>query len=238
MQKLVLFDMDNTLIDLDAAFRLWAEEFAEVHSLGDAGRRWLLELDEKGVAHRELMFQRIKHHFDLRPTADQLWAAYRARMPQLVGCRPEVLAMVARLRNAGWLVGIVANGMADNQLGKLQNTGLAAAVDGYAVSGAEGIRKPDVALFAIAAARCGASLQGSGWMVGDNLTADIEGGRAAGLRTIWVNPEQPANPALNHTIRSAGPEAGWARDSSPDHVVGDVLDAEPIIVKSHPDMSL
>jgi putative hydrolase of the HAD superfamily len=84
-------------------------------------------------------------------------------------------------------VGIVTNGMADNQLGKLRQTGLANAVDGYAVSGAEGIRKPETGLFEIAAQRCGTSLVAGGWMVGDNLIADIEGARTAGLRTIWID---------------------------------------------------
>ncbi|WP_240778036.1 HAD family hydrolase [Nonomuraea basaltis] len=70
-------------------------------------------------------------------------------------------------------MGIVTNGMADNQLGKLQRTGLADAVDGYAVSGVEGIRKPETGLFEIAAQRCGTSLAEGGWMVGDNLIADM-----------------------------------------------------------------
>ncbi|WP_308210527.1 HAD hydrolase-like protein [Actinomadura luzonensis] len=55
--------------------------------------------------------------------------------------------------------------MADNQLGKLRRTGL----------------------FEIAAQRCGTSLAQGGWMVGDSLIADIEGGQAAGLRTIWID---------------------------------------------------
>ncbi len=198
--------MDNTLIDLDGAFGSWAAEFAATHDLGAGGLQWILDLD---IPHRDLMFRWIKYHFDIAASADDLWAEYRARMPFLVECRPEVLAMLARLRESGWKVGIVANGMADNQLGKLRATGLADAVDGFAVAGVEGIRKPDVALFAIAATRCGTSLEKGGWMVGDNLTADIEGGRAAGLRTIWVTSEQGDSPA--------------------DHVVSDVLDAEPLI---------
>lgn len=210
MQRLALFDMDNTLIDLDGAFGAWAAEFAAAHDLGADGLRWILDLD---IPHRDLMFRWIRYHFDLRASADDLWAAYRARMPQLVECRPEVLAMLARLRSRGWKVGIVTNGTADNQLGKLKATGLAAAVDGYALSGIEGIRKPDVALFAIAATRCGTSIAEGGWMVGDNLTADIEGGRAAGLHTIWVTREPGDSLA----------------DSPADHVVGDVLDAEALI---------
>ncbi|WP_342775975.1 HAD family hydrolase [Nonomuraea mesophila] len=84
-------------------------------------------------------------------------------------------------------MGIVTNGMADNQVGKLQQTGLANAVDGYAMSGVEGIRKPETGLFEIAAQRCGTSLDGGGWMVGDNLIADIQGAQSAGLRTIWID---------------------------------------------------
>ncbi|ETK33374.1 hypothetical protein MPTA5024_24750 [Microbispora sp. ATCC PTA-5024] len=56
-----------------------------------------------------------------------------------------------------------------------------------ALSGVEGIRKPDRGLFAIAAKRCGMSLDAGGWMIGDNVIADIAGGRAAGLRTIWID---------------------------------------------------
>ncbi|MFC7648345.1 HAD family hydrolase [Streptosporangium lutulentum] len=82
---------------------------------------------------------------------------------------------------------IVTNGTADNQLGKIQRTGLAEAVDAYALSGVEGIRKPDVGLFEIAAKRCGATLADGGWMIGGHLVADIGGGRAAGLRTIWID---------------------------------------------------
>jgi putative hydrolase of the HAD superfamily len=38
---LVLFDLDNTLIDRAASFRRWATHFAEVHSLGPEDVAWL-----------------------------------------------------------------------------------------------------------------------------------------------------------------------------------------------------
>lgn len=187
MQRLALFDLDRTLIDLDTAFLLWAEEFAEQRRLGPEGVAWLASLDRDGYAHREVFFGKMREHFALPEPVDELWAAYRRRMPHLVRCYPGVSAGLADLRAAGWRVGIVTNGMADNQLGKLRQTGLANAVDGYAVSGAEGIRKPGTGLFEIAAQRCGSSLAAGGWMVGDNLIADIEGARTAGLRTIWID---------------------------------------------------
>ncbi|GAA4092248.1 HAD family hydrolase [Nonomuraea soli] len=208
MQRLVLFDLDRTLIDLGSAFGLWAEEFAETHRLGSDAVAWLKEIDHVTHPHREAFFSNVREHFQLLTPVEELWAEYRRRMPYLVKPYPGVLDELAQLRILGWKVGIVTNGTADNQLGKLRQTGLAEAVDGYAVSGVEGIRKPEVGLFEIAAKRCGLSLAGGGWMVGDNLTADIEGGRNAGLRTIWVD------------------HGTWpGKEHRADHVVGNVAEA-------------
>ncbi|MGI5485534.1 HAD family hydrolase [Microtetraspora malaysiensis] len=208
MQRLALFDLDQTLIDLDAAFLLWAEEFAEQHRLGRKGVHHLIRLNRNGLPHRELFFAKVRERFKLSAPAVSLWAAYRRRMPHLVECRPEVLTGLAELRAAGWRVGIITNGTADNQLGKLRRTGLAEAVDGYAVSGVEGIRKPDLGLFEIAAQRCGMLPGEGGWMIGDNLLADIGGGRAAGLRTVWI--DHGGRPGEEHPA---------------DHVVSDVIEA-------------
>ncbi|MFJ2034304.1 HAD family hydrolase [Streptosporangium sp. NPDC087985] len=133
-------------------------------------------------------------------------------MPYLVHCRPEVMDELSRLRASGWRVAIVTNGTADNQLGKIQRTGLAEAVDAYALSGIEGIRKPDVGLFEVAAQRCGMTLEGGGWMVGDHPLADIGGGQAAGLRTVWID-------------RGTWPD----QERDADHVVTDVLQAMEIL---------
>jgi HAD superfamily hydrolase (TIGR01549 family) len=212
VQRLALFDLDNTLIDRDAAFLLWTEEFAAEHRLGRKAVDHLVKLDRNGLPHRELFFAKVREQFKLSASAAVLWAAYRRRMPQLVECRPEVIAALTELRALGWRVGIVTNGTADNQLGKIQRTGLADAVDGYVLSGMEGIRKPDVGLFEIAARRCGVDLAGGGWMVGDHPVADIGGGHTAGLRTVWI-----------HRGRWAGHE------HSPDHVVTDVIHAMDVL---------
>ncbi|MFC4591855.1 HAD family hydrolase [Sphaerisporangium corydalis] len=79
-------------------------------------------------------------------------------------------------------------------------------------TGVEGVRKPDIRLFKVAAQRCGLPLEGGGWMVGDNLLADIGGGQEAGLRTIWID------------------RGVWVgHDHSADHVATDVLQAIEII---------
>ena len=169
-------------------------------------------MDRAGYPHREVFFNKVRNRFALPEPVDELWSRYRQRMPYLVHCRPEVMDGLSRLRASGWKVAIVTNGTADNQLAKIQRTGLAEAVDAYVLSGLEGIRKPDVKLFEVAAQRCGMALEDGGWMVGDHLVADIGGGQAAGLRTIWID---------------RGP--GGGHDHSADHVVTDVLQAMEIL---------
>jgi FMN phosphatase YigB (HAD superfamily) len=63
-------------------------------------------------------------------------------------------------------------------------------VDAYVLSGIEGIRKSEAALFEIAADRRVRALAKGGWMIGDNLTADMAGGRAVGLRTTGSTGER------------------------------------------------
>lgn len=214
MQRLALFDLDNTLVDLHEAFLVWAEEFAREHGLGHAGVSWLVDLDRSGLPHSDVFFTRTKDHFGLSDSIDELWSRYRGRMPYLVRCRTEVMSGLSHLRASGWRVAIVTNGTADNQLGKIQQTGLAEAVDAMALSGVEGVRKPETRLFEIAAERCGMALSGGGWVIGDNLTADIAGGRSAGLRTIWID-------------RGTWPDP----DHEADHTVTDVLQAMEILLR-------
>ncbi|MFG1824243.1 HAD family hydrolase [Microbispora bryophytorum] len=212
MQRLALFDLDNTLVNLDEAFQTWAAEFVDEHGLDYEAADWLNALDQAGYPHREVFFSKVREHFAVTEPVEELWGRYRKRMPYLVRCRPEVMEGLARLRASGWTMAIVTNGTADNQLGKIQQTKLVEAVDGYALSGIEGIRKPDRRLFDIAAKRCGMTLDAGGWVIGDNLIADIAGGRAAGLRTIWID-------------RGAWPD----QEHDADYVVTEVLQAMEIL---------
>ncbi|MCX4749967.1 HAD family hydrolase [Kitasatospora sp. NBC_01287] len=215
-QRLALFDLDNTLLDRDAAFARWAAGFAAEHRLDEAAHSWLLRQDAAHRGPRGGYFQAVHARFGLGGSADELWAGYRRRMPELVACRPADLAALAELRAAGWRTAIVTNGRTDNQQAKIRRTGLADLVDAWCVSEREGLRKPDPALFALAARRCGADPAAGGWMTGDSAEDDIAGGRAAGLRTVWIHRGRP------------WPAASAA--TAPDHAVERVADAVRLLL--------
>jgi FMN phosphatase YigB (HAD superfamily) len=214
MARLALFDLDDTLIDLFAAFERFAAEFADDRALAPAEAEWLVEAWNP-YRSREDFFAVVRERYGLPESVKELWAHYRSRMPHLVVCRPEVLAGLAALREDGWRLGIVTNGEAGNQLGKIERTGLGAVVHAVAVSGALGIRKPDPGIFAVAAERAGCVLGDGGWMVGDNPLADCDGAAAAGLRSIHIDDGRGRWPGVE--VRA-------------DHVVADVLQAFPLLV--------
>ena len=205
-----MFDLDDTLIALTPAFRRFAQDFATGYALPEDAEEWLVEAWSP-YQHRGEFFGRVRERYGLAESVEDLWRLYRTRMPEFVELRDEVRDGLAALRRAGWRLGIVTNGEADNQLGKIERTGLDRLVDSVAVSGALGVRKPDAEIFRIAAEGAGCALADGGWMVGDNPHADVGGGAAAGLRTIWIDRGREAD----------APVA--------DYVVTDVVDAFPLV---------
>ncbi|WP_280664880.1 MULTISPECIES: HAD family hydrolase [unclassified Kitasatospora] len=218
MERLALFDLDNTLADRSAAFARWATEFASRHGLDPGAVCWLTALDADGLRPKGEFFTAVRARFGLAASVEVLWAQYRRRHAELMRCEPAVLAALARLRAARWRVGVVTNGNHEMQLGALRHTGLPPLLDGWCISQAEGLRKPDPRIFALAAERCGFGAgrpPRAGWMVGDSITADVGGGRAAGLRTVWIRRDRP-----------------WpATEAPPDHTVDQVTEAVALLLR-------
>ncbi|MFF2779952.1 HAD family hydrolase [Streptomyces sp. NPDC058052] len=200
MARLAFFDLDNTLVDRQSALSDALTALCRSRALAPDADQWLrTELADRATVND---FARLRDTFGLDASATDLWQEYVDLMAATVTCRPDVLEGLARLRAAGWTIGIVTNGAGDIQRAKLAATGLADLVDGAAVSGDLEIRKPDLRLFELAASRCGVSLGDGGWMVGDNAAGDIGGGHQAGLRTIWLRgrPWPDGLPDAHHVV--------------------------------------
>ncbi|MBN6052812.1 HAD family hydrolase, partial [Nonomuraea sp. RK-328] len=163
----------------------------------------MVEADGDGLTPKETFFSLMRERFMLADSVMTLWAAYRERHPALIPACDGALIGLARLRQAGWKVGLITNGFADTQTSTIILSGVAEHVDGWAISGAEGVRKPERRLFEIAAERCGATLTGDGWMIGDSAHADIGGGKAAGLRTVWIDRGRSWPQGMNEPDRVA-----------------------------------
>ncbi|MEU5399550.1 HAD family hydrolase [Streptomyces sp. NPDC005963] len=205
MQPLVLFDLDNTLVDRRFAVTRWTASFRSRYRVSRGDEAWLTKLlaDRATPDH----FEAIRSRFQLDEPASALWDGYRTEIAAAVSCSSGVLRGLEALRKDGWRVGIATNGPTDIQWAKLRSTGISERVDAVCISAEVGTRKPDPAFFIEAIRRCnGIDEESQAWMVGDSAVNDVSGGHGVGLRTIWVDrdakwPEELSEP--DHRVPDA-----------------------------------
>ncbi|WP_327417634.1 HAD family hydrolase [Streptomyces sp. NBC_01233] len=212
MQRLVIFDLDNTLLDRQGLLADWCTAFSAQYFLDEQTQGRLLEFVRERACLETFKVIRAEH--GLEPAPETLWRDYSAYMARSVTCFPGVLDGLSMLRHAGWKVAVATNGGTEIQTAKTTTSGIADHVDALCTSEAAGERKPDLAIFEKAAVACGTDLALGGWMVGDGADTDIRGGRAAGLRTIWIS----------------GSRLWPGRDIAPDHITTDARQAIDLLL--------
>ncbi|MER0478614.1 HAD family hydrolase [Streptomyces sp. Edi2] len=209
---MAIFDLDNTLVDRQGPLTDWVSEFSSQYALSDLDRADLLQLVHARAY--PSAFEAIRAQYGLTPSAEALWRDYSAYMARSVTCPADVLEGLSTLRRIGWQVVVATNGTTEIQTAKVAMSGIVDHVDAVCASEAVGVRKPEVAMFEKAAAACGADLALGGWMIGDGVDTDVRGGRAAGLRTIWVS----------------GSRTWPGGDAEPDHTTSDVCQAIALLL--------
>ncbi|GAA3014211.1 hypothetical protein GCM10010519_50830 [Streptomyces lactacystinicus] len=210
---LLLFDLDNTLLPRDAAYRAWAQDFLSEHDLPPGDLEWFVTLDGGGYVPRSTVLSAVRRRYGLDVSADFLIAHYRRGINSHIHCPPRHIEALRAARTAGWTLGIVSNGGTRPQLEKIRRTGLGPLVDGWVISEEADCVKPDPLIFEMAAQRCGIAPTGDWadhtWMIGDHAPADIAGAELTGLRSVWLHHGRPwAESGYRPTLKAAGlPEA-------------------------------
>ncbi|MET8540104.1 HAD family hydrolase [Kitasatospora sp. NPDC004799] len=210
---LLLFDLDNTLLPRDAAYRAWAQDLLSEHDLPPGDLDWFVTLDGGGYVPRSTVLSAVRRRYGLDVSADFLLAHYRRGINSHIHCPPRHIEALRAARAAGWTLGIVSNGGTRPQLEKIRRTGLSPLVDGWVISEEADCVKPDPLIFEMAAQRCGVAPIGDWaehtWMIGDHAPADIAGAELTGLRSVWLHHGRPwAESGYRPTLKAAGlPEA-------------------------------
>lgn len=228
----VLFDLDDTLLDGDAAWRSGVARLcARCPGLGHAEA--LAAWEAAFHAHfdrflagetsaEEMRAGRIRTWGELVAASvaggDELeWfaeyqAGYEAGWQLFADARPVLDALRAR---ADLRLGVVTNGESDLQRQKLDALGITAYFDVVVVSGDHGWPKPDRRIFERAVAGVGVPA-GRCLFVGDRQDVDVAGAAAAGLQAVWLNrADAPPAPGLGPSPSIASLEALLALVAAP-----------------------
>jgi putative hydrolase of the HAD superfamily len=176
--RALLLDLDNTLIDRDAAVLDWLHEVLP----GQAGGALdaLLGCDRGGHGARPAFFARLGALAGLPVSVVR--RRFGREVPPRVRLKPDADALLRGFR--GRTV-IVTNGPGRLQRAKVAAAGLEERVDHVLVSGECGAHKPDAAIFhrALELAGCAA---GDALMIGDHPVIDVAGARAVGIAAVMV----------------------------------------------------
>lgn len=204
----VLFDADNTLLDFDAA-----EDEALTLALAEIGMNATDEVKklyskinlsywrafERGeVTKDELRTARFKDFFekigfeykgDLKLLADS-YLSYLGKSAALVD---GALYLCERLKEEGYMLYIITNGVPATQKSRLSKSGLSKVLNGVFVSEDIGTQKPFLPFFEYVLENIGEKDRSKIIVVGDSYGSDIKGACGAGLDCVWLNPKKEAN---------------------------------------------
>jgi putative hydrolase of the HAD superfamily len=194
----VLFDLDGTLLDDDAA--VWAGAAALRAHVGGRGpledfiRAWeeATERHFEAYVRGETGFQeqrraRIREVVDARVddgAADALYDVYQCAHEAAWAPHDDAGACLEALAHIP--LAVVSNGQGSQQRRKLERLGFTGRFAHIVVSSEVGYRKPDAEIFLGACAALGADPEAT-VHVGDSYASDALGARGAGLTGVWLD---------------------------------------------------
>ena len=203
----VLLDVDNTLLDFDAAERkALTDMLAEYDLPHDAQacevyhkvNRELWDALAKGTLSKaklfQIRFQRFMQAMELPDNGKN--HAMNDRYEELLATRSDLIpGALTALEELGEVATLatVSNGAVAVQQARIRDSGVERYMDGIYISEKVGVAKPSAKLFDHVLKDLGITNRSRVLMVGDDLLADIKGGLNAGLDPCWVNFKNEEN---------------------------------------------
>jgi HAD superfamily hydrolase (TIGR01549 family) len=178
------FDLDNTLIDRDAAVAQWLAEHVPAAEVDR-----LFQLDRGSYGPRPAFFAAVAQASG--SSVAEVRQRFLREVAARVCLRPDADALLTRLSLPAI---VVTNGSAAIQRAKLAAAGLVHRVAGIVVSGEVGCEKPEPAIFLRALELAGCPASGA-VMVGDHPVNDIAGAQAVGMAAVFVRSRWFSPPA-------------------------------------------
>ena len=201
MIKTILWDVDRTLLDFDAAERAAIQSLFVEFGLGECSdeqvarysvlnMKYWEKLERGEITKPQVLVGRFEEFFAEEgidtALAPKFNDAYQLRLGDTIVYRDDSYEIVKSLRGRVRQY-VVSNGTIVAQTKKLTRSGLGALMDGVFLFAAIGpVEKSETMI------------------VGDSLTSDIRGGDNAGIVTCWYNPEgakAPEGYRIDHEIK-------------------------------------
>ena len=204
--KFLLFDLDHTLLDFDAA-----EDVALSHLLKEEGvediqaykdyyvpmnKALWKDLEQKKITKAELIntrFEKLFAHFGIEKDGAYLAERYQFFLSKQGQTFPGVEDLLRKLISQDYELYAATNGITYIQTGRLEQSGITPYFKEIFISEQLHTQKPDAEFYEKIGSCIPNFDKNHALMIGDSLSADIQGGNNAGIDTIWYNPHHLKN---------------------------------------------
>ena len=204
--KFLLFDLDHTLLDFDIAEDIALTQLLEEEGVEDIqaykdyyvpmNKSLWKDLEQKKITKSELIntrFAKLFAHFGIEKDGACLAERYQFFLSKQGQTFPGVEDLLKKLIKQGYELYATTNGITFIQTGRLEQSGIAPYFKEIFISEQLHTQKPDAAFYEKIGARIPNFDKDHALMIGDSLSADIQGGNNAGIDTIWYNPHHLEN---------------------------------------------
>ena len=205
--KFLLFDLDHTLLDFDAAEDIALTQLLKEEGVEDIqtykdyyvpmNKALWKDLEQKKISKAELIntrFEKLFAHFGIEKDGSYLAERYQFFLSKQGQTYLGVEDLLKNLIKQGYELYAATNGITAIQTGRLAQSGLAPYFNQVFISEQLQTQKPDALFYEKIGQQIAGFSKEKTLMIGDSLTADIQGGNNAGIDTIWYNPHHLENP--------------------------------------------
>ena len=207
MIKYLFLDLDNTILDFTKAESIAIRKTMSVYGLeptdalaqrySEVNDRHWKALERGELTRDQVVVGRFAAFFGEQGIAVDAAAVaktYETLLSQGHYFLPGAEEAVKEKLYGKYKLYLASNGTAVVQKGRMTSADLYPYFEESFVSQELGHNKPSLEYFQAAFARIPGFDPNECLMVGDSLTSDILGGKRAGLRTVWVNPNHKTAP--------------------------------------------
>ena len=204
--KFLLFDLDHTLLDFDAAEDVALTQLLKEEGVTDIqaykdyyvpmNKALWKDLEQKKITKQELVntrFAKLFAHFGIIKDGSYLAERYQFFLAQQGQIFSGAIELLDTLTERGYELYAATNGITAIQTGRLAQSGLAPYFNQIFISEQLKTQKPDALFYEKIGQQIDGYSKEKTLMIGDSLTADIQGGNNAGIDTIWYNPHHLEN---------------------------------------------
>ena len=190
--KVIVFDLDNTLIDRQRAFTEMLKDRIELtlpedkKHLKEQAIQDILMWDDNGTVSRSVSFKKYCDKYEVTcMTSEELSTYWTTISGSVVYLFDDVIDVITYLKKK-YRLAILTNGSPISQRRKLESTGILNMFELSVVSGEVGIDKPDPRIFDVMCERMKVKPEDCLY-IGDNYVNDVLGARNAGWNAIYLN---------------------------------------------------